>query len=229
MKSRSIAIAISVLVCLGTVAGSVVQGRRVNNLRAEQKRLLAQLDAAYGPSSLSPAESTTHFSHEDAYAPSTELLQLRDQVTRLTTRLRELASVTNENERLRAQVAARATNSVRLPPDYLRRSEARMVGYSTPEATIETFLWAIQHRDFENVLRTFTPESAQRLRTQIHQGSRSVEDFFRDASLPGLHIVEQEKQEDGSIRLKVQVVPGGPESDNIRLRQIAGQWKLDTY
>ena len=227
MNTRSVAIVVSLLVCLGTGAGSVLQERRINSLRTEQQLLLTQLDAAYGPSSLSAVENTTQQSQQNTYSPSAELLQLRDQVTRLTARKRELAGVADENERLRAQLAARATNAAQLPPDYLRRAQARMAGYNTPEATMETFLWAIQNRDFPNVLRSLTPESAQQLQTQIQQGGRLVEDFFHDSMLPGLRIVQQQKQEDGSIRLKVEIIPGSPVNDTIHLRQIAGQWKLE--
>jgi len=229
MIVRSVLIGVCTLACIGAVTGVVLQGSKLGDLRVEQRRLLTRLETAYDVSGTAPAETASQFAQRAGYSPSPELLQLRDQVTRLSARKRELAGVADENERLRAQLAARATNAVQLPPGYLRRTEARMVGYNTPEATIETFLWAVQKRDFQNVLRSLTPEAAQRLQTPIQQGSRSVEDLFREMILPGLHILERQQQEDGSIVLKVEVVPGSPESETLRLRQIAGQWKLDMF
>lgn len=229
MNSRSLFTGVCAVVCLGTITGVMVQGSQITGLRAEQHRLATQLETAYDASDTAPAESARQAASRAGYSPSPELLQLRSQINRLTTRKRELGGATNENERLRAQLAARATNAIKLPPGYLRRTEARMVGYNTPEATIETFLWAIQNRDFANVLRTLTPDSAQRLQAQTEQGSRSVEDFFHQWMLPGLHILERQQQKDGSIRLNVEVIPGSHESDTIRFRQVTGQWKMDQF
>ena len=52
-----------------------------------------------------------------------------------------------------------AAGGIQLPPGYIRKSEARMVGYSTPDDTLQSFLWAIQNRDLTNVLQALAPDS----------------------------------------------------------------------
>ena len=103
-----------------------------------------------------------------------------------------------------------------------------MVGYTTPEATLQTFLWALQSRDFANLMQTLTPESAQRLEAQIQKPGTAPGEFFRSTrAIPGVRIRSQKQLPDNSIELQVEFVPGMPAIPPIRLRQIAGQWKLE--
>jgi len=84
------------------------------------------------------------------------LLRLRNEVSRLTGRKRELTGALTENESLRAQLARRATNSpagTGLPAGYIRKNQAKMAGYNTPEDTIQSLLWALNNRDFPNLLQ----------------------------------------------------------------------------
>ena len=119
------------------------------------------------------------------------MLRLRNEVHQLTGRQRELAGERDENERLHAQVAARATNAPAadgLPPGYILRSKAQFLGYSTPEDTIQSVLWAMQNRDFTNLLQAMTPESAKKLQAQVQRpdypsrNSSGMPDLFRCAS-----------------------------------------------
>jgi hypothetical protein len=159
-----------------------------------------------------------------------ELLRLRNEVTLLTARQRELAGVRAENERLRAQLASRSTTSpagIALPPGYVRKSEARMVGYNTPEDTLQSLLWGLQNHDLTNVLQAFAPDRAEKLRAQAGQSRQSIEDFFSQAAgFVGMRVAKREPQaSDGTLAVEVEVVPGesGP---RITFRRIDGQWRI---
>jgi hypothetical protein len=159
-----------------------------------------------------------------------ELLRLRNEVTRLTERRRELASERAENERLRAQVASQGTNGpggFQLPPSYVRKSEARMMGYITPDDTLQTLLWAARNHDWTNVLQAFTPEAAKELRVRAGESQQSIEAFFRDeVALPGMAVISRKQDtNDGLTYLEVEVMPG-MEHAEISLKQINGQWKI---
>ena len=45
-----------------------------------------------------------------------------------------------------------------LPPGYVRKRDARLVGFNTPEDTLQSLLWAIQNHDLAKVLEAFTPD-----------------------------------------------------------------------
>ena len=97
-----------------------------------------------------PVVVTTHSE------PSLEVLRLRSQVGQLERRKRELAAVTEESKRLQAQLSTKATNvtsGVALPAGYIRKSEAKYAGFGSPEDSLQSFLWAIEHRDLRTLMQ----------------------------------------------------------------------------
>jgi len=223
MNPRPLLIGVLSAICLAALTGALIQRQQLAGLRAEQQGLVERLEPPQNASS--PARTPSDPATSDSVAtPSLELLKLRSEITRLTERRRELAAVRGENERLRIQLAAGRTNvsaGNALPPGYVRTSEARFVGYNTPADTIQSLLWAMQNRDFTNLLAAFAPETARRMKQD--------EDFFENLSIiPGMHIKSQEQMPDGSIELEVEMVPGEPFPGRMRFHQINGQWKLES-
>jgi hypothetical protein len=231
MNRRALLIALLALCCLAMLCGVVLQGRQLAGLRAEERQSLAQLaptpDGLASAATAEPATGSLDRRLAVSSVPS-ELLRLRSDVTRLTERRRELAGVRAENERLRAQFASQGTNAAAVaqpPPGYVRRAEARLVGYNTPEDTIQSLLWAIVNHDATNFLQAFTPRMAELMRTNA---LRSVEDYFRGAEvLPGVAIVSREEGDDGpgSLDVEVEFGPDEPHED-FTLQQVNGQWKI---
>lgn len=224
MNVRNTLTILALALCLGTVYAVVAQRQQLVALRAQQSQEMAQ------------PEKTAVVSQNDQPMPASsgdqstgELLRLRSEVTRLTARKRELAGVNEEGERLRAQLSAAQTNGPagsRLPPGYIRKSEAQMVGYSTPENTLQSLLWALQRHDAEAFLRAFAPSAAQGLSSRIQQSKESAEAFFKEAdAMPGLAIQGRENLPDGSAELQVTFAPGMP-PQKIRLQVVNGEWKL---
>jgi hypothetical protein len=160
-----------------------------------------------------------------------ELLRLRSEVTRLAERRRELASVRGENERLRAELASRSTNGAaayRFPPDYVRKSEARMVGYNTPEDTLQSLLWAVRNRDLTNMLQAYVPETAKSLQTMLQESGRSIEDLWSGEALSfGMRFVRQETNAHSGALLVVGEMAPGLSGPCFFLRQTNGQWKIE--
>jgi len=234
MNRRFLFSSLLVAACLATLWGVWGQRSELAGLRAEHQQLMAQL-AAKGDGSASAAATETSGAGSGtalpALAVTPELLRLRSEVTRLAERRRELASVRGENERLRAELAGRSTNGAagyRFPPDYVRKSEARMVGYNTPEDTLQSLLWAVRNRDLTNVLQAYVPETAQSLQTMLQKSGRSIEDFWSDETLSfGMRFVRQEPNpRTGALLVDGEMAPGlsGP---CFFLRQTNGQWKIE--
>jgi hypothetical protein len=164
------------------------------------------------------------------YSPSSELLRLRGQVGQLERRKRELSGAQAENERLRTQAATRSTNApggIALPAGYLRKADAKLAGFNTPEDTIQSMLWAIQNRDAATFIQVFNPEMAKQMEQEI-QRRGSAEEFFKEANaMPGLRIIGKETETADTITLTVEIVPGDEiQSQKIRFRQFDGRWKM---
>jgi len=233
MNRRGLFGGLLVIVCLAIIWGVSGQRSQLAGLRAEQQRLLVQLamraddSTSAGTAEAGGAGSGTP---RQTLLVTPDLLRLRNEVTRLTERRRELANERAENERLRAQVASRGTNAsggFRLPPGYVRKSEARLMGYNTPDDTLQTLLWATRNHDWTNALQAFTPERAEELRARAGESQQSIEDFFHsEIVLPGMAVISREQNtNDGLTYLEVEIMPGMPHAE-ISLKQINGQWKI---
>lgn len=233
MKGRALLTGVLVVLCAATLWGVWDQRSQLAGLRAEQQHWAAQLAARQGNAEPAAAPETGgagSAAPPAAPAATPELLRLRSEVTRLTERRRELADVRAENEALRAQLASRGTNGpggFQLPPGYIRKRDARMMGFSTPDDTLQTLLWAVQNHDLTNVLQAFTPEQAEAIRANAGGAGDSSEEFWSQAQgFVGMRIVKREQDAtDGSITVEIEVLPGEA-GQQMTFRQVNGQWRI---
>jgi len=232
MSKRLLIIVLACAACLGTVWALVRQGQQLSGLREQQQELAAPRDSANADSSAAPIQAGSGGDGSIAATGSAaaELLRLRGEVTRLNARKRELSSEVAEGDRLRAQLAAGSTNAAlgsRLPPGYIRKTQAQMVGYTTPENTVQSFLWAIHNHDLTAMLRALTPESAEHVRAQVQSVENGTADFFKNADvLPGMAIRSREDLPDGTVQLQVEIGPGLP-GEKVHLQIFNGEWKMN--
>src|SRR6185369_199502 len=113
-----------------------------------------------------------------------------------------------------------------LPPGYIRKSQARMAGYTTPEATVETFLWAIKSRDAKALMQALTPESRHALEQQAASNNGLAELFKSMDALPGIQIVSRGTERDGTIEMQLQLIPGEPPA-RVKFQLSAGAWAME--
>ncbi len=230
MSLRFLISSLLILVCLAALWAVIAQRQELGHLRMShqaQITALAQDTAAPAPSEVKPAEPAPGPAPEGS---SSELLQLRSEVTRLTQQRQALAGVRTENERLRTQLASRGTNAppgMAMPPGFIRKSQAQMVGYNSPQDTLQSLLWAFQNHDFNSLLQAYTPEAAQSMRARFQQPGPSIEALFHDAdSVVGVALIEQKQLPDGSIEAKIQAGPGEVSPHRTIFRLVNGQWKV---
>jgi len=165
---------------------------------------------------------------------------LRAEVARLSQQQTELARARTENEKLRLQLEERRTNSAaRKGAVYIPTSEAKWLGYNSPEDTLQSLLWAAQNHNLEKFLEAMTPEAAEEFKS-LFKVSENPEDaakkLFDENGVPsGFRIIGREQAADGGMALTVTVIKphSGTEpgvdvesSEPVRFQQIAGQWKM---
>src|SRR5437016_412548 len=137
MKTKRVLMSLAWGCCVVLVLGLVFQRQELLGLRTQQAQGAESTSLITELSASAPViEPGTESSNSSAASSSRELLRLRSEVTRLNARKRELAPVSQEAERLRARLASPQASwpgGVALPPGYVRKSQAQLAGYSTPE------------------------------------------------------------------------------------------------
>jgi len=226
---RKLIITASIIVSIVAFVATFGQRRELSDLKMAESRL--QQEAAAEP--VVPVAPKVTSASPPQYSPSSELLRLRGEVGQLERRKRELGGAQVENETLRAQLATKGTNTLNgivLPADYLRKADAKLAGFATPEDTIQSMLWAIQNRDTATFLQAFGSEMAKQMEAEIKQRA-SAEEFFKEADvMPGWRVIGRQQETDDTTVLTVlilEVIPRDEShSQKIRFKQFNGQWKL---
>jgi hypothetical protein len=227
MRLRTVAIILALLVCAGSLWAVLTQRQQLAVLRAQQQAV------SVPPASLGEdpgaAQDKTPADDKSDGTVSEELLRLRSQVTRLNARKRGLAGVAEENARLRVQLDSSLTNAPGerpLPAGFIRKSQAQFAGYSTPENSVQSFLWAMRNHDSKAVLQSLTPGTAQRLQARIQDPNQAA-DFFKSMdAMPGFALQNRKDQPDGSVQFDVEIAPGIPKETMI-LQVVNGEWRLE--
>jgi hypothetical protein len=203
MKSQFYAAALLLLACLTAIWVIYAQNREITQRQAEQKRLARALEQGAAPMTHPSARL-----EQPTGPPPPELLQLRNEVTRLMQTPRDLDGVREENERLRILLAAhqaKAQEEFSLPPGYVLSSQAQWMGLGTPENTLHSFLWALRMKDLDLFLQTLTPETARDFQQQLKQSAETFDDI---SVLPGARIASQRQLPDGSVEAMLEIMPG---------------------
>ena len=218
---------ITVLLASAAVGGGLVAFRQqaeIGQLRGHAAALAAARAAQ--ARSVPPASQTGSSAGTLTEQEKLELLRLRGEATRLRERVRGLSGVRVENEKLKANLSVAGSTGAGsgLPAGYLRRRDAQFAGYNSPEATLQSLLWAVEHRDTNVLFAVFDPDHGQGMREAFAR--EGAEEFWKETSVvPGWRIVEKEQPAPDQVNLKVEFMPGDT-PQTMRLRRVGGEWRL---
>ena len=107
-------------------------------------------------------------------------------------------------------------------------------GYATPEAAIESMLWAGSIGDFKKFLAACTPEQVERFRNKM--AGKSDDEVRREAvawanALVGYKITQKEGISDDEVRLHIHATPSaeGLHSGKVIviMKKVGNEWKQD--
>lgn len=221
MTTRLVVQACVGLLCLAALIGTILQHREVVSLRAEHRALAEQQRARPlmpkpAPPPATPPSSTLTENEK------LERLRLRAEVTQLRQRQQDLDSVKKEHDQLLAQANAMksgGTNPAPQPPAaFVRREDVKMRGFDTPEAALESFVWALQRWDTNVMSQAVHPD----ISAQIAITPEAREEGSR---ITGFRIVKQNPRTDGRVELDVELAPTGGH-EHFNMEQVNGQWRM---
>ena len=105
-------------------------------------------------------------------------------------------------------------------------------GYSTPEASVASMLWAGSIGDFEKAMAACTPEQQDRIRAKM--AGKSPDDIRRESigranALIGYKITKTEVVADDEVHLHIHATPSAQALHNgktiLVMRRIGNEWK----
>lgn len=236
---------INVVLMIAAIGGAtsiwMVQDRKAERLRSENKLLHRQLDR------LIPLESeNVRLSNIVAEAEASrsnrqllDLLRLRNEVGMLRRQTNELHELQEQIERLKSLAAANApagtlnTNAPTQPLAVYPKEAWGNVGYDTPEKAFQTLNWAALNGDLSTIRAALTAEMQQDFDTAIQNITASgfanqIKAEFNDKS--EVRILSKYEATDHLIILEVAdgKSPSGEQGsrDKLVYQYIDGQWKL---
>jgi len=217
---------------LGTAA-LVWQHRALQTLRGERAALENRLSLAKEPATKSkrPPSRQPQAANTDAptEAPADELTRLRAQIA---AQKAEIASLKTQIEN-----PAPVPGADSIPFSFMAvsvpKSEWHSAGYDTPEAALQTMLFATLNRDVVTLRSSLTQDELTRRNQKEWKGkddAQIAEDgAARLANATGFQILKYESSSSNSIHYTVYVdgVPHPEQPLWFGVHKINGQWKCD--
>jgi hypothetical protein len=225
---------IAVLI-VALAAGVVVQTMRVSKITAQNEALrqqLAALQAQVDDLSRRPAPASSSAISD---ADRSELLRLRSQAAqfkqtsnelqRLQTQVQQLQAA---NQQMRAAPApAAADPKAPAATGAISRESWAFAGYATPEAALQSAIFAMSQGDYSTFLASMTPEEAARMQKSFEGKTPeqiSEEGKRETAKATTLQVLN--KQELAPDRVVLSVYVGGEERmQRVIMQKVGEEWR----
>jgi hypothetical protein len=210
---------------LGVIA-VLFQRSELHSLQAERARVTAeraqervadlQTAAVVPPANAAPPLNA---------AERLELMNLRRRVTELSEVKRRMASVQQEQVALKAESVALSNRLAKpFPPGWMKRSQARNRGFSTPEAAFETWVWSVDQRNQETLFAAVVPEMRERLTNNL--GHSGPEGLWKSVGrIPGFLIRKVTPIDATHVELTVEIAPD-TDVEEVTVRLVDGGWRM---
>lgn len=229
------------MIAIGVLASLLIwQHESLAKFKAENESLRRQIEQLWRAQT--PAISNS--SNGDALTPEqmSELLKLRGEVTQLRGETNEIASLREQNEKLEASLKeikpAAQTNAVAkkklrpedaLPQDVHPPNSWAFRGYDSPDATVESMVWAMTHGDKAAFMAGLTPEGAAEIEVHLK------DDFAKEVKSEEMgeyRILDRQTLSDDEVVMTVYSTRKNENGDYVgnsedtTFKNIGGQWKI---
>jgi len=163
-----------------------------------------------------------------------ELLKLRNEVRQLRVQSSEVEKLHQENQRLASTIKSLSTGK---PPSfaemegYMPKEAWSHSGFATPEAALQTLLWAVREGQIQAVAQCMSPESRPWFEREFAQKTEEAkkktlqEGLGQLVQTGGYRLVNKEEVADDKVLLGIQAVAGGTVA-KVVLRRFGNEWKF---
>ena len=170
------------------------------------------------------------------------MLRLRNEAGLLRRQAAETAQLQQQLAQLKASLPSRPAASPSGANEIVfSRDSLAFAGYATPEAAVQSGLWAFTKADYKNVLASLTPGAAKRMGPLLESGSdeQIVSQFPFNvlARSTALRVTQKDVVSENEIDY-VLAVEGPPDASGVtpkptmlgaKPRKIGADWKLEPH
>ena len=231
---------VSAIAAIGLASILVWQHFSNESLRQDNDALKQRLVAFKELSDVTtPAVIDEAALNEDQHA---ELLRLRAEVTQLQSQTNQITVLTEANQKLRDSLRAARTPveahaskkkgpEDALPQDIHPKDSWAFRGYGTPDATIESTLWAMMHGDKDTALRAFSPDMLPDMMKQSE--GQDFAEVMKKINMAEFRILDRQQISPDEMVLTVYTArqdengnaQGNSQEDTV-FKRINGEWKV---
>lgn len=162
-----------------------------------------------------------------------ELPRLRNEVRQLRQQKPEVDQLRAENGQLAAALKTAPKTTARRMSEaegFVLREKWTHAGFATPEATVQTFFWALANKDLRAWAQCMSGKDAQKMEQEIREsadgGAKRMEAKFADvANIQGFRISERKQIAADKVELGLQAATGG-QMLLMHLQLVDGEWRL---
>jgi hypothetical protein len=191
---------------------------------AEAGRLKADLDRSTGDESQDEAE-IARLRDENH-----DLLKLRNEVNQLRDMRVQFEKAKADNLRLQSNVVHRLDQIVKETAiQRVKMEDLANQGWGTPEATMQTFFWALRNRNFDILMRCFSAPRQAEVRRGFESAGEEQQKFW--GNLAAIEIMTRVEVSPTAVQLSLNLIyPDGSTAKMRILLNLHGQnWELDNF
>lgn len=229
MKSRArfTIRSVCIIALAGAIAVLIFNQESIARARTEQQSLLQEKQEcerlAVDNAELDSLQ-TVNETVKKLRAENQDLPRLRNEVRNLRKQADEAAKLRAENRQLSSRLEQAVSTVRSLPADYVHRASIADVGFSTPEAAVETFLHAMTQGDIHRLNQcAVQPDDHGMTEEQIRSEAKKMQEHF--AAFPGYRISKKEIISAEEVKVGIESAVGGV-SMPMTLKFIGGEWKV---
>jgi hypothetical protein len=232
-----------VALLLALLVGVAVEGLLMQRLQFENRSLRDAADKTRkgGQQDLSSQLARRNDELKVLRVQVQDLLRVRHELRLLRSATNDLAKLQEENRRLKQATTDTNALSAAMPDtvvvatgdaeDFVARQNWTFSGYATPEATLQSWMWALREGDLGAFLDTLMPDDRARFEAQLQRSDRSEEEMStalkqQGDGLSGFQILDEDSDADGTIVILARI--SGNESSRHRFifTRNGTEWKM---
>jgi hypothetical protein len=161
---------------------------------------------------------------------SRELLRLRGQVGVLREQCKELEHVRSDNRRAHAMLQNGSGTRAVATADYWPRDSWNFTGYGSPDAALQSSLWAANNGDLKALLASTTGDLRKTVEADLAGKSKEeaeIKAMDEVINFKSVRVLNREAQGDGAAILTV-AIEDKTETQTVKmlLKKVGNEWKI---